>query len=337
MITRTRMLWVVGVLFCGFSSPSAASDDGVLGLPLACELGRTCWIPNYVDHKPGPGLLDYMCGDATYDAPPGDRHKGTDFAVRDQAAMRAGVPVLAAAAGVVVGMRDGMADAVLKNPKDPAISKKECGNGVRIKHENDLSTQYCHMRKGSVRVRAGERVTRGQQLGLVGLSGLTVFPHLHFQVEQGKDIVDPFVGIVRQKACGIGENPLWDAQTLAKLPYRPTAIFNAGFVPQKPDLASIREGRFQDTSFLPTVPVMVLWAELFRVQKGDEIILTITEPGGNKLVQQRLTIKSNKARYYAYSGKRLKKQAWASGSYRGEIVLMRKGERFSTVREIEVR
>ena len=59
----------------------------------------------YVDHDPGPGVRDYMCGGLT-----GDGHKGTDIAIRDLAAMAAGVEVRAAAAGVVDALRDGMAD-----------------------------------------------------------------------------------------------------------------------------------------------------------------------------------------------------------------------------------
>jgi len=41
---------------------------------------------------------------------------------------------------------------------------------------------YAHMQPGSVRGHSGERVTRGQVLGLVGNSGNSIAPHLHFQV-----------------------------------------------------------------------------------------------------------------------------------------------------------
>jgi len=44
---------------------------------------------------------------------------------------------------------------------------------------------YAHLHTGSVRVRAGERVHRGQVLGLVGNTGNSTEPHLHFQVTSG--------------------------------------------------------------------------------------------------------------------------------------------------------
>jgi len=65
-------------------------------LPLDCEPGSTCWVVRYVDHGQGSEAQDYACGPMT-----GDGHKGTDFAVRDLAAVSKGVKVLAAAAGKV--------------------------------------------------------------------------------------------------------------------------------------------------------------------------------------------------------------------------------------------
>jgi len=309
----------------------AAEGRLTLSLPIGCELGVTCWIPNYVDLKPGKGVVDYTCGDATYDAPPGDQHKGTDFAVRDMAAVRNGVPVFAAAAGKVVGVRDGMADV------GGTVSNWECGNGLRIDHDNGLTTQYCHMRRDSVLPKIGDRVERGQQLGLVGLSGQTAFPHLHFQVERDKDIIDPFAGLDRKKQCGVGEKTLWDTQTLAQVPYQPTAIYNAGFAPQKPDLKLIRDGQYHDRLFDATAVAMVVWAELFRVRAGDEIVIEITDPAGAHIHKQRIEIKAKKARYYAFSGLRLKALKWRSGTYRGKVTLIRKTENFSVIRQVEVR
>ena len=80
-----------------------------LALPIDCRPGVDCWILRYVDHDPGPGVRDYACGKLA-----GDGHKGTDFAIRDQAAMVAGVEVRAAAAGIVDALRDGMPDQILE-------------------------------------------------------------------------------------------------------------------------------------------------------------------------------------------------------------------------------
>lgn len=56
------------------------------------------------------------------------------------------------------------------------------GNHVVIDHGDGVYSAYAHIRRGSVAVKAGERVTSGQQLGQVGNSGNTTEPHLHFQL-----------------------------------------------------------------------------------------------------------------------------------------------------------
>ena len=61
------------------------------------------------------------------------------------------------------------------------------GNHVIIDHGNGEFSVYAHMKPGSVRVRAGDHVTQGQQLGEVGSSGNSTEPHLHFQVCNSAD------------------------------------------------------------------------------------------------------------------------------------------------------
>ncbi|WP_374448607.1 M23 family metallopeptidase, partial [Stella sp.] len=141
----------------------AAAAEGIrLGLPIDCRPGVDCWVVNYVDRDPGPGRKDYRCGAMSYDG-----HNGTDIAIRDLKAMRDGVPVLAAADGVVRAVRDEMADVNFRDAGPEAIAKRECGNGVVVDHPGGWQTQYCHLRKGSVRVKPRDRVTAGQPVGLV--------------------------------------------------------------------------------------------------------------------------------------------------------------------------
>src|SRR3546814_12605893 len=66
------------------------------------------------------------------------------------------------------------------------------GNWVALRHDDGWVTTYAHMRNGSLAVRVGQRVARGDKLGLVGLSGNTDFPHLHFAVTRGNVLLDPF-------------------------------------------------------------------------------------------------------------------------------------------------
>jgi Peptidase family M23 len=56
------------------------------------------------------------------------------------------------------------------------------GNHVIVDHGDGVWSAHAHLRRGSVRVRRGDRVAAGQQLGEVGNSGNTTEPHLHFQL-----------------------------------------------------------------------------------------------------------------------------------------------------------
>jgi murein DD-endopeptidase MepM/ murein hydrolase activator NlpD len=61
------------------------------------------------------------------------------------------------------------------------------GNSVVIDHGRGEFSFYAHLKPGSVRVRVGDQVTRGQQIGDLGSSGNSTEPHLHFQVCNGPD------------------------------------------------------------------------------------------------------------------------------------------------------
>jgi hypothetical protein len=101
-----------------------------------------------------------------------------------------GKPVLAVADATVVGLTDGLPE---QTPgKFPAIiSLDEAdGNSVILDlGEHDLGkhryAMYAHMQPGSIKVRLHDHVKRGQVIGLVGNSGNSVAPHLHFQVMDG--------------------------------------------------------------------------------------------------------------------------------------------------------
>jgi murein DD-endopeptidase MepM/ murein hydrolase activator NlpD len=83
------------------------------------------------------------------------------------------------------------------------------GNYVEITHDGGVSTIYGHLRRGSISVAQGERVGQGAVLGLVGSSGRSNWPHLHFEVRRDGAVVEPFVG-----QCSSTTESLW-AQQLA--------------------------------------------------------------------------------------------------------------------------
>ena len=63
------------------------------------------------------------------------------------------------------------------------------GNIVIIEHEKDLCTVYAHL--SEILVETGSVVAAGQVIGLVGMSGNSTGPHLHFEVRVGGKAVDP--------------------------------------------------------------------------------------------------------------------------------------------------
>jgi len=68
------------------------------------------------------------------------------------------------------------------------------GNYISINHGNGFITQYAHL--DEVFVRNGERVEKGQVIGTVGNSGGSIAPHLHYEVIQNGEHVDPLTFII---------------------------------------------------------------------------------------------------------------------------------------------
>jgi hypothetical protein len=289
-----------------------------LELPVACVPGADCWVVRYVDHDPGPGERDYRCGRQT-----GDGHDGTDFALPHQGAMAGGVEVLAAAPGMVAGLRDGVPDVSVVEGGQEAVAARECGNGVRIDHGEGWATLYCHLRRGSLRVKEGDRVAAGQPLGLVGLSGETSFPHLHFEVRHGEGVVDPFVGLQRTAGCAAGERPLWAPQVMRDLAYQPVVLTGAGFATAAPERDDLRRGWHRETRLPATSPALVLWTEALWVEAGDRVQFRILGPAGEPLVDHTVAIDAAHRTWSGFAGAPRPGEGWPAGAYRGEVMLER--------------
>jgi len=65
--------------------------------------------------------------------------------------------------------------------------KAVIGNYVVIRHAGGEYSHYAHLKQGSVRVKAGDTVARGQAIGQLGQTGNSTEPHLHFQLTDGPD------------------------------------------------------------------------------------------------------------------------------------------------------
>jgi murein DD-endopeptidase MepM/ murein hydrolase activator NlpD len=94
-----------------------------------------------------------------------------------------GQDVLAVADGTVETVVDGVPENVPHQENHYVIP----GNYVIVRHGSQLFSAYMHLQPGKIRVRPGAKVKRGAVLGLVGNSGHSTEPHLHFQLQDGPD------------------------------------------------------------------------------------------------------------------------------------------------------
>lgn len=309
-----RLIWA-GIM--SLAAGSVASDP-FLDLPVDCTLGETCHIQQYVDRDLGEGFRDFNCRNLSYDG-----HKGTDFSLPTLSAMKIGVDVLAAAPGTVKGVRDQMPDRFYTSANAASVEGRECGNGVVVAHHDGWETQYCHLKRGTVRVEPGDKVDRGTVLGQVGLSGKTQFPHLHLSVRRNGEVVDPFsTGPI--DTCGTPGENLWRDT----LDYVPGALIEVGFAPRVPSYAEIHTGETR-YSFLPSDgEAIVLWGFAFGGLKGDILRIEIDGPNG-PFASYDSELEKDQARYFRAYGKRLKTESWPTGTYKGRVTLIRDGKEIS--------
>ena len=321
-----RACWLL-VSATGCSVSAFAQHGPSLSMPLDCALGSACIVQNYVDRDPGPEARDYRCGFLTYDG-----HKGTDFRVVDQEVFRRGVAVLAAAPGVVRALRDGMPDVNARDRGKEAVSGREAGNSVVIDHGDGWETQYAHLRQGSVVARRGEAVKAGQKLGLVGLSGNTEFPHLHFEVRYQRKTIDPFVGAGAAEACKAGARALWRERLQGELAYVATGLLNMGIAATPPKLKDSNVDPAQMAQFTDASPAAVFWVQIYGARENDLEELRLLAPDGRPLVRREDRISRNRAQWLVYSGLRRPEGGWTSGTYRGEYTLYRGAQRDEILR-----
>ncbi|WP_419786831.1 M23 family metallopeptidase [Pseudodesulfovibrio sp.] len=290
-----------------------------LSQPIRCKYGTGCFVQNYVDVDPTPRASDFTCGSLTYDG-----HKGTDFRI-PWADYLKGTEVLAAAPGTVARTRDGIEDRDARG-HEAEVRSQGLGNAVIIQHDEGYQTIYAHMKKGSVRVKEGDEVKRGQVLGLVGLSGLTVFPHLHFGVVRDGHVICPFLGRRADlpAQCGSSTTPLWSQST--RIGYIPTGLIRAGFYDERPKFPDLLRTPLKKRLSIKA-PAIIYAVTVFGTQEGDMVSMRIVDPLGRVIAQADSPIEKTEAQRLIFIGKKLKspKEPWLDGVYQGEYELLRGG------------
>ena len=257
------------------------------------------FIGAYVDQNTATTTIqDYDCGTNTYDG-----HHGTDIAIWPYSLYKMDnnqIEVIAAATGTIIQKNDGNFD-------------RNCGsntltaNSIIIQHADGTYALYWHMKNGSVTTKAvGQTVVVGEKLGVVGSSGSSSGPHLHFEIWSGSTNTtykDPFSG-----TCNLlNTNSWWVSQR----PHSEPAIMKASVHPADIALAACPNSDVPNESDTFVVPFQgaglspgyakfyVFWREL----PANSIIASrILNPNGSVFNSWNYTVPTyNKIYYYGFS------------------------------------
>ncbi|MFC1477822.1 M23 family metallopeptidase, partial [candidate division KSB1 bacterium] len=258
-------------LFTGALEKSRKPMYPLFTWPLENAIHDGIVLVNYVDHDNTSGIEDYMGNPHSYNG-----HKGTDMTLFNFRIMDRGVRILAAAAGTVTDIQYARYD---RNTGPPY---PDTGNKVVIQHSDGTYARYYHLRKNSVTVQVGETVQRGEVLGLVGSSGYSTDPHLHFEVGEYISSTwykrDPFNGTNNALAS------LWENQE----PYigdAPICVYDLGVTTEDAaggNLYNFPFDLFRGRLTQPAVfgidePFIAVWLQV-QCQAGDSYKLEIRRP-----------------------------------------------------------
>lgn len=262
------VLHIIFLLVSIYLCHVAAIAQGIrLSLPLAGEPGTDYHIGYYMDHKEGDGIKDGTCGDKTYDG-----HKGTDFMLRSFKTMDSGVLVYAVADGTVYAVQYGLFDRN-KKWKDGGY-----GNYISILHKGGLVTYYAHLKRNSILVQQGDEVKSGQPIAMVGSSGYSAYPHLHFEAKRGGELIDPFGG-----GCSETNTYLWNTS----LTYDTSLyLIEHGFTAYIPNVDTLQERYdIRDTFAIGKDTSVCFWIQMHGLRPGYNTRVEWVTPKGKPWYQ----------------------------------------------------
>ena len=102
-----------------------------------------------------------------------------------------GKPVYVPLDGKIISVQNGIPDneydgKAIRYPNSAAIDDSDgMGNYVIIQHANGEYSMLLHLKAGTIKVKPGQMVSEGDEIGSVGFSGLVMYPHLHYSVTNG--------------------------------------------------------------------------------------------------------------------------------------------------------
>ncbi len=199
---RTRVARFGGRYFIRFSAPFLGQ--------WTCTQG----VAGPTSHRgPWRHALDFEVEDDE-----GQRFSGRGGELRDYFCYR--LPVVATADGVVATVVDSIPD----NPVGEMNLQENWGNLVLLYHAPGLYSLVSHLSPGTISVREGQPVRRGDKLGLCGSSGRSPAPHLHFQLQATARIGAPTLSLELHDLI-FGEDGTERMDTVA-VPARGTRVRN---------------------------------------------------------------------------------------------------------------
>lgn len=265
------------------ASTEGAPSHGLFGHPMRKGITNPrpgfYAISNYVDQDPAAPdmLLDYDCGERTYDLDDGSNHNGVDyfnFPFSWMAMQQDASVVVAAADGTIIEKHDGEPD------MNCAFSDDAESNQVVLEHDDGSISLYAHLKQGSTTsLGVGARVEKGDYLGVVGSSGFSNGPHLHFGVYDSQGgLIEPHDG-----ACNtLNDDTWWENQEDYYVPGL-NLIATHTAVPEFPACPGIEQPHLED-SFSPGDTVF--FSAFYRdILMGDPTNLEILAPDGTQVLQ----------------------------------------------------
>ncbi len=114
-------------------------------------------------------------------------------------------------------------DYILAIEKGTVITAKysiTAGYYVEIKHDNGIISRYLHLKKKSMKVKKGDKVSKGQIIGYMGNTGASRGAHLHFGVKSNGKHVDPKPYLIGEKKFNATSTKKAYTGTFPKLPNR---------------------------------------------------------------------------------------------------------------------
>ena len=110
-----------------------------------------------------------------------------DDATNPEAYYCYGREILAPADGFVVALYADAPDSPINKRRPVCAADDLRGNFVLLNHGSGVYSLLCHLKPGSIYVHVGQAVARGERIARCGNSGNTTEPHLHFQLQAGRD------------------------------------------------------------------------------------------------------------------------------------------------------